>query len=378
MASASIQPEVEDETVALAREMAYLRERLDVLQAELRSAKSSAKTAADDIHKEIDKVKHVQSDPDKASTDRMPSQHGSASRQRTSQRWNPSPRTRTELELGRKPPKNLNWSKWDGEASTFPFYFNKLVCSYNLDAPAGVIGSRERAWALISQTIPPHRELEISAYWQSGGEDGDYNPVNLFRKMLRTFGSVHTLHRALKDLPNCKQSEGQPFGDFYPKWEGILTQAGGASWPDDTKVMQLRMAMHHRLLDTLVPVEMPRDFHAFVQRVMTIAGSFEDTKDGREAAKRWARSKKNPRFDGYRSTGGSFNPPGQQQQQKQSTTTTGPDMDQDGDVIMNAARIIMNAARPGKRNTSNPGNKDSPRAKWVSEDVLTQRREGGK
>ncbi|KAM7182715.1 hypothetical protein V8F20_012851, partial [Naviculisporaceae sp. PSN 640] len=222
--------------------------------------------------------------------------------------------------------KPLPWPVWSGDESQYPGFHNALVHKVDSDSQLGLLGSNKDIWYQVVYTaLPASKRGKVEAFWARGGTHGNHDLQDLFTYLVTVFGTGRKKATALADLPKLKKEPGQPFGDWFPDFEGLLMTAGGWEWPDDSKIMLLKNALDVPLLEALNSnVTQPTVYEQFKLFLQNIA---------------WTSSGVTP----YASVPA--------RQSAQTPAPTEPEVDADGDVRMNSTRF-SNGGRGGRRQSS--------------------------
>ncbi len=263
----------------------------------------------------------------------------------------PQPTTRVEVERlprsGNATRKQLPWpEKFDGDRARFAGWAAQMREKIELDQD--LLGADRVIWYGINQALTPRVQAVVDAYYRSG-QTQSYNPESFLSYLESIYGDHLLAERALRSLRRLKQGGKEAFATFFPKFERLLADAGGASWPDKIRLAYLEDAIDQRLRTSLATVEMPDDYTEYAKKLAKIAWK-------REAA-----------FEDFRSRPNAPEP-----------RTSGHRTDKDGDTVMTGR--VGTGHRPPQRNaprTTQSGsgegssqktkNDSRRRAKWVDQ-----------
>ncbi len=174
----------------------------------------------------------------------------------------------------------------------------------------------------------------------------------------RCYGDPDIQSKAAHSLRTIKQGATQPFHQFLPRYELLMANAGGLTWPVPVRISYLEGALNSCLQVALAnQLNLPQDYHSYVQQLQTLSTQIE-----RVAATRSAMD--NPAAG--------------------VTQAETEEMDWESTTQSNTQRA------PTKRRTSPPKSPkyrpsetenhmlQGKRAKWVTREELAKRREEGR
>ncbi|PKS07775.1 hypothetical protein jhhlp_006383 [Lomentospora prolificans] len=109
------------------------------------------------------------------------------------------------------------------------------------------------------------KRRRIRQVWASGGTGKAYPTSELLEHIARTFGNAQPRATAQDQLRNLVQADGQPFGEFLPIFEDIMSTASANQWNNDAQLTWLRNVLSPTLRDELVASNMPTDYSDYLQ-----------------------------------------------------------------------------------------------------------------
>jgi hypothetical protein len=223
----------------------------------------------------------------------------------------------------------------------------QVTIEHKLGADLEFIGGPREQFAFIWANLSPAVQREVAPFYETGGTSGDWNPVTFMEYLQFCYNDVHGKERAQAKLDALQQGRKESFSDFFPRFEQLLTQAGGGSWDGEQRLHKLRRALNPALRQLALHRGVNRtDYSQAVRQYQSIAVDFETA----------AMEDRNRTH----SLGG----------QKQK-------MDTDGDVEMvNVAAIGVSQGSGNKgRQRQGKGAQKRQRKNWIPEELFNQRRE---
>ncbi|PHH58763.1 hypothetical protein CDD81_4663 [Ophiocordyceps australis] len=266
--------------------------------------------------------------------------------------------------------RHLAWPVWSGKPEEFPLFLRTLVMRYDADAEVGMVGTQREVWLQLLQCLPSSLHKKVESFWMNGGPNGEMAAQSFFEYLSRTFGTIQYQKEAQAKLRTLRQKEGQLFADFWPELDDTISRAAGSTpWADDAKLSWLHNAMSPQLRELLVTVVMPENWDDYVQRLQTIAYSFEQTARFQKARRRFLAD-----------NGESPNSSAAPNANPAVGSSSQPKVDSEGDVIMGATRTQRNGRRGGRggQQQSTAANSTQRTAKWASAEDRQKRRESGR
>ncbi|RKF79502.1 putative eka-like protein [Golovinomyces cichoracearum] len=176
------------------------------------------------------------------------------------------------------------------------------------------MGSDRAVWYDINFSLPSAAKRKVAVFNSSGAQyRWDY--TIFIDHLKRTFGNRQEKENKQELLATIKQKDTQRFFDYFPKFDEILSGAGGEHWTEDSKVFWLRRSLSEPLKEQLIQTQLDyHDYYSTARKIEEVADRFEHTS----------------LFKGKRTQSGAANIP-------MSGTIAPPSnqLDADGDVIMN-------------------------------------------
>ncbi|KAK1838021.1 pol-like protein, partial [Colletotrichum chrysophilum] len=140
----------------------------------------------------------------------------------------------------------------------------------------GLIGGNAEVWYYINSRLDIDPQQVVATFYAAGGPEGKRDPSEFMRYLDRTYKDPSAASRAAATLRTIRQRDDQSLASFLPRYERILSEAGGASWADQAKITLLEGALSTRLQRALVTVDLPVDnYHGWLMRVQDVAARLE-------------------------------------------------------------------------------------------------------
>ncbi|KAE9572331.1 hypothetical protein CGMCC3_g11721 [Colletotrichum fructicola] len=184
----------------------------------------------------------------------------------------PSDDTVMVAEGRRKPLPNP--PKFTGRRKDYPAWSQQMRDKISLDAR--LMGSNAEIWYYINSRLDVDPQQVVATFYAAGGPGGEREPSEFMRYLDRTYKDPSATSRAAAMLRTIRQRDDQSLASFLPRYERILSEAGGASWADQAKITLLEGALSTRLQQALVTVDLPVDnYHGWLMRVQDVAARLE-------------------------------------------------------------------------------------------------------
>ncbi|KAF4476972.1 Transposon Tf2-6 polyprotein [Colletotrichum fructicola Nara gc5] len=184
----------------------------------------------------------------------------------------PSDDTVMVAEGRRKPLPNP--PKFTGRRKDYPAWSQQMRDKTTLDA--GLMGGNAEVWYYINSRLDVDPQQVVATFYAAGGPGGERDPSEFMRYLDRTYKDPSAASRAAATLRTIRQRDDQSLASFLPRYERVLSEAGGASWADQAKITLLEGALSTRLQRALVTVDLPVDnYHGWLMRVQDVAARLE-------------------------------------------------------------------------------------------------------
>lgn len=181
------------------------------------------------------------------------------------------------------------------------------------------------------------------------------DPENFIQHIEWVFKNPQEEEEAQQAMSKAKMRDGQKWQEFFPHWDGLLSKAGGNSYPDHAKIVLLRERLSTSFSSAIWNVTFKTSYAEYTSQVGELAARYEATETFKELRrKRWPKGF----FKGPQGNSSFTSNP------QASGGSTGARRDADGDVIM------------GQSGTG-PSKRKEKRAAWVSKEVLEDRKKSG-
>jgi hypothetical protein len=110
----------------------------------------------------------------------------------------------------------------------------------------------------------------------SGGKDGQFDVDNFLEVIKEKFKDREQIQTAGRQLYLIRIGLSQSFEGFLQDFKYKLAQCKGLGWPDETKILMLRLAINLKLSTSLIPVDLSEsDYNVWVKQVSRVAAKLE-------------------------------------------------------------------------------------------------------
>ena len=150
-------------------------------------------------------------------------------------------------------------------------------------------------WYLINSCLDTTPRQVVATFYAAGGPEGRRDPNAFMLYLDRTYKDRNLEAKATAKLRTLHQSEEQSFAAFLPRFERVLSEAGGAEWADRVKITFLEGALNNTLKDRLITVTLPDNYFLWVERVQEVAWRVENETSRRNRTERRTNTMTNPR-----------------------------------------------------------------------------------
>jgi hypothetical protein len=221
--------------------------------------------------------------------------------------------------------------KFDGkDFALYPQFEGMLRAKVEIDGPA--IGEEwEQVWyafgcleGLAAGRVYPW----MSAY----NRTQEFTVAKFFQQMAVAFSDPHQQEKALGELRRIKQGT-RPFGEFISAFDRLLLEADGWKWDSRIKKSQLKAAVTVKLLQGVVGIPEADSYEDYCSQLRGVSDRMDEIRMRKAVTPYW--------------------------QNQRSSARSKDEMDWEP-----ASAVVVASAR-------------GPRAKWVSEEEMSERRQNG-
>jgi len=151
-----------------------------------------------------------------------------------------------------------------------------LTIAHKLTSDAAFIGSPRDQYALIWTNLAPNVQREVSATYEKGGPNRDFDPEAFLGYLRFCYEDNHSREKAQANLDSLRQGKNESFADFFPRFEQLLSQSGGEMWDDEQKLHKLRSGLNPTIRQVALHRGVTRtDYQRGVQEYQSIAVDIE-------------------------------------------------------------------------------------------------------
>jgi hypothetical protein len=170
----------------------------------------------------------------------------------------------------------LPWPTWDGNPVSFSVFHQRLNIKVQQDGPRGLLGDKTDAYYRVLEAFPLDKRPEIETQWALGISEKD--TYGFLGYTWNVFGDKTMGPAAMKKLLTDKQKHGEPFQEFYTRWQRLLVESGAVRMDNIGKVALLRGALNTAMEEALIgPTRLPDDFNEVVTFLIGISSNLEIT-----------------------------------------------------------------------------------------------------
>ncbi|RKF66763.1 putative eka-like protein [Golovinomyces cichoracearum] len=128
--------------------------------------------------------------------------------------------------------KRRKFPTWDGEKKSFGTFIREVEDCIEIDRD--ILGSDRAIWYDINFSLPSAAKCKVAVFNSSGAKYGwDYK--KFIEHLKGAFGNRQEKEDKQELLATIKQKDTQRFSDFFPKFDEVLSGAGGEHWTEDSK-----------------------------------------------------------------------------------------------------------------------------------------------
>ena len=230
------------------------------------------------------------------------------------------------------------------DESLYPIFRGLLEAKLRTDAQA-IGGEEEQVWYAFGR-LGDTASKRIFPWVQHMQNGPDFTVSCLLKQMDLAFLDRQKQSKAVAKINTIKQRN-RSFREFLQEFDQTLMEANGWSWQEEVKKGPLKAALAGEVRRELVGRDEPATYPAYVAQIRKITDDLSEWKDEQKSKARFQK----PQFTA--------------QQQGQ---LTGEQMDWEPTRTASVASARTSQTRQSQ---------SKPRAKWVSQQEITRRKESG-
>ena len=146
----------------------------------------------------------------------------------------------------------------------------KLAAHGKIGVDGNAIGEPQNQMLYLHSRLRGKAANMVRAFIQNKVTAGDGTPEKLLAYMESIYGDPDRGERALAQLHVLRQRENEPFAEFLPKFETLLSEGGGSEFPNAVQVAYLKAALNEEMKRTLVGLILPKEYGAFAARLQDV------------------------------------------------------------------------------------------------------------
>jgi len=162
--------------------------------------------------------------------------------------------------------------KFDGRRHKFRAWL--LEMKNKLRTDGRTIGDNTDQFSYIFARLDSKPQQLCATYVQQKGSE---QTATQFLAYLESYyGDPNLEERAVDQIKTLVQGKNQPFAKFYPEFEVVMANAGGAEWTDNVKRATLKMALNEDLRRAVAgQIAMPEDYQEYVKTIRKLSSQLE-------------------------------------------------------------------------------------------------------
>ena len=152
-----------------------------------------------------------------------------------------------------------NWDEWH------------LGAIHKLNKDGDALGNGFDKFMYLYSRLAGSASKMVSTVARKLSEDGIGDGEEFLEYLDTVFGDPNKRCRAQQELLNIKQTGGETFAAFLPRFETLLANAGWSNYSDEHKISFLKNALSRNIKSRLVGMDPIRSWPAFISRVHNIS-----------------------------------------------------------------------------------------------------------
>lgn len=162
---------------------------------------------------------------------------------------------------------------FEGNRAEYDTWRTQLKAKLEVDGY--LIGNDRTKFLYVNSRLKGRAAKLVHTFVESTMNTPLATPTNFLSYLDTVFGDTNKQERAGAALRTLQQGK-LTFAQFLPKFERLLADAGGATWPNFVKINYLKGCLNHALLDRMVcVVDAPADYPGYVATLMKVSGQEE-------------------------------------------------------------------------------------------------------
>ena len=153
----------------------------------------------------------------------------------------------------------------------------RALLQNKLETDGDVIGSRMNQFRYVAARLE-HDGLKLAlTYITQNRASPTASGMALLEYLDTIFGDKHKKQRATEALRTIRQKSQEPFATFLPRFEKVLADAGGMNWPDDVKRSYLDGSLTFELRRLVVTMPAVAEYSAYVSELLRLSDLYRAT-----------------------------------------------------------------------------------------------------
>ena len=187
----------------------------------------------------------------------------------------PTPPENSDPTTRRTKPILPNPPKFNGSRSEYEGW--KSLIKDKIDVDGEIIGSDRNQFIFIASRLEGKGLQSALTFITTHRDAQDASASKILKYLDDVFGDRHKTQRAVESLRTMRQGPKEPFSDFLPRFEKVLADAGGMSWPDAVKRSHLDGALAFELRRLAITMPVAPNYGDYVSELLRINDLYRAT-----------------------------------------------------------------------------------------------------
>ena len=146
----------------------------------------------------------------------------------------------------------------------------KLVTESKIRIDGAAIGSEMDQLDYVHSRLRKGAANMVRAFIKQKREAGDGSAGDLIAYMEGIYGDPDKVDRALSQLHRLRQRVDEPFSAFLPRFETLLSEAGGSGFPSAVQIAYLRESINEEMSRALIGLVLPKEYGEYAARLQDV------------------------------------------------------------------------------------------------------------
>lgn len=146
----------------------------------------------------------------------------------------------------------------------------KMVAESKIRIDGAAIGSQMDQLDYVHSRLRKGAANMVRAYVEQRREAGHGDARGLIEYMEGIYGDPDKVDRALSQLHRLRQRADEPFFAFLPRFETLLSEAGGSGFPSIVQIAYLRESINEEMSRALIGLVLPKEYGEYAARLQDV------------------------------------------------------------------------------------------------------------